>query len=234
MSGMRLRYKKIICRIIDVGMAMLILFSMAYRITGNAIHEWMGVATFILYAIHNLLNRRWYQSLFKGRWTLARMLHTAINLLLLVSVSVVMASAVFVSQTVFPFLSGQGFLEAREIHSAAAYWSYLFLSMHLGVHGGMVVSEIRKKCRGQRQERIWYVLGRTALVLCSLYGIRAFLEHEFLGRLVVHYTAGFWMFNTPLLQFLLDYLAVMALFAGMSYYGCKGCSKVKIKSKQGR
>ena len=35
---------------------------MGYHITGNKIHEYLGVITLLLMIIHNILNIKWYKS----------------------------------------------------------------------------------------------------------------------------------------------------------------------------
>jgi hypothetical protein len=50
----------------DVVMTVLMLIAMAYYITGNTIHEIVGVVVLILFIVHNLLNGRWYKVILKG------------------------------------------------------------------------------------------------------------------------------------------------------------------------
>jgi hypothetical protein len=37
---------------IDFAMAGLMLFSLSYRITGDASHEWIGISLFVLFVVH--------------------------------------------------------------------------------------------------------------------------------------------------------------------------------------
>jgi hypothetical protein len=53
---------------IDLTMTILMLVAMAYRITGNTIHEVVGVFLFVLFIVHNILNRRWYKAIAKGKY----------------------------------------------------------------------------------------------------------------------------------------------------------------------
>jgi hypothetical protein len=56
--------------IIDLALAFLLLCAYAYRIIGNAAHEWVGVSVFALFIAHNIINRQWYKTIFKGKYTL--------------------------------------------------------------------------------------------------------------------------------------------------------------------
>ena len=38
---------------------------MAYQVTGEVLHEWIGIGMTILVIIHQILNRKWYGSVFK-------------------------------------------------------------------------------------------------------------------------------------------------------------------------
>ena len=55
--------------IIDLAMTLLLLGAYAYRITGDAAHEWIGICVFALFIAHNIINRKWYKSIFKGAYT---------------------------------------------------------------------------------------------------------------------------------------------------------------------
>ncbi|MBR1740297.1 MAG: hypothetical protein IJ733_00200 [Lachnospiraceae bacterium] len=60
---MQAERKNIIKRIVDVGMTVLLLCLMAYQVTGEVAHEWIGVAETVLVIIHQILNRKWYAAL---------------------------------------------------------------------------------------------------------------------------------------------------------------------------
>jgi len=75
----------IIRRIVDTAMTVLLLFLMAYQVTGEAAHEWLGMAMTALVIVHQILNRKWYGSLFKGRYNPYRTVTTLLNVLLLIS-----------------------------------------------------------------------------------------------------------------------------------------------------
>jgi hypothetical protein len=54
---------------VDISMTALLLCLMAYQITGEALHEWFGILMTVILIVHNILNRKWYSSLFKGKST---------------------------------------------------------------------------------------------------------------------------------------------------------------------
>lgn len=94
---------------VDLLMTALLFPLMAFHLTGRAAHEWIGAGMFLLFLLHSLLNRRWYAGLRRGRYTSLRVLQTAVNLLVLLSMLVQMASGVLLSRYAFRFLGIAGY-----------------------------------------------------------------------------------------------------------------------------
>ena len=61
-----MKQKTILRHITDLAMTVLLLVLMAYSVTGQVIHEWMGIALFVLFIIHHLLNLHWLRSIGKA------------------------------------------------------------------------------------------------------------------------------------------------------------------------
>ena len=98
------------------------------------VHEILGVALFVLWTIHIILNRRWYASLaqasklitstnandrrsygaiFKGKYNPYRIMQTVINCGILICTIFLMISGIILSNQLFTFLniqSGLGFV----------------------------------------------------------------------------------------------------------------------------
>ena len=93
--------------ILDIIMTVLYIILMGYYITGNAVHEILGTITFVLFIIHNILNIKWYKSIFKGKHSFQRTFHIVINLLLFIAMLGMMISGIMISSDVFDFLNIQ-------------------------------------------------------------------------------------------------------------------------------
>jgi hypothetical protein len=106
--------------IIDLGMTILLLCAYAYRIVGDAAHEWIGISVFALFIVHNLINRRWYKTIFRGKYTPRRIIMAAVNAALVLTMAAVLATGLMQSRTVFAFLGLSGGMELRLIHTTAA------------------------------------------------------------------------------------------------------------------
>ena len=64
-------------KILDMAMTVLMVLAMSYQATGNLFHELAGVLLLLQFLCHNLLNRRWYRALPKGRYSSYRRMLTA-------------------------------------------------------------------------------------------------------------------------------------------------------------
>ncbi len=89
--------------LVDILLVVALIGAMSNKITENAIHEWLGLSMIVMLIVHNALNWRWFTALFRGRYGIRRIVNSSITLLLLASLLVLLASAVMISRTVFPF-----------------------------------------------------------------------------------------------------------------------------------
>ena len=102
--------------ILDIAMTCLFIVLMGYYVTDNAVHEILGVITFVLFIIHNIINIKWYKSIFKGKHNFQRTFHIIINLLLFVAMIGMMISGIMISADVFSFLNIQTTMFGRMLH----------------------------------------------------------------------------------------------------------------------
>jgi hypothetical protein len=116
-------------------MTILLLFLMAYQVTGEVLHEWIGIGMTGLVIVHQILNRKWYGALFKGRYRAYRILTTAVNILLLLSFALTAFSGMSMSGHAVPFLYGMAPVTfARQTHLSMSHWSFVLMGLHLGLH----------------------------------------------------------------------------------------------------
>ena len=69
-----MKTKKIIMRSIDILMTVVLLLLMAMQVTQQQLHEYIGIGMFVLVIAHHILNRKYYISIFKGKYTPVRVL----------------------------------------------------------------------------------------------------------------------------------------------------------------
>ncbi len=134
----------------DFAMTLLVPALMAYSVTGQMVHEWMGVGMLVLFLLHHGLNAAWLRSLTKGRYTPLRTLQTALVFLLFVSMASQIVSGFAMSRCALPFLNIPiSTSTARLLHLACGYWSFLLMGLHLGLHWSAFLGLGRKLRGGQ-------------------------------------------------------------------------------------
>ena len=206
--------------VLDVLMTLALLFLMGYQFWGDAAHEWAGTGMFLLFILHHLLNRKWHQNLFRGRFTFARILSLALNLLLFLAMLGLMASGLLLSNHVFAFLhlhGGVGF--ARLLHMAASHWGFVLMALHLGLHWGMFVGLAGKALRLRQPSRLRRVLLPVLSGVVAAYGAAVFIRRDLPTYMLVRTRFVFLDFGEPVLLFYLDYLAMLGTFVFLAHYG---------------
>ncbi len=154
-------------RTVDVCMTVILLCLMAYQVTGEVVHEWSGMAMTVLVIVHQILNRKWYSAVFKGKYNPYRIMTTAVNILLLLSFAMTALSGMSMSAHAVPFMYGMAPVSlARKMHLAMSHWSFVLMGLHLGLH--IPVMTARMKIEGKAGTAI-------TTVFCGLAGIGLFL-----------------------------------------------------------
>lgn len=213
--------------IIDMGMTVLLLFLMARQITGESAHEWLGAGMFVLWIAHHILNRSWYSHLLKGKYTPMRILQTVTNVALLLSMLGLMVSGIILSREVFAFLPISGGIAfARSLHIASAFWGFVLMALHLGLHWNMILGMVRKAAGPAESKWKRYVL-RIAAAAVAGYGLYAFVKNQFLSYMFLQSHFVFFDFERPTVLFFTEYIAIMGLFVFLAHYISKGVRAIR-------
>lgn len=218
--------KMIIRLSIDLAMTVLLLLLMARQLTGEAAHEWLGAGMFELWILHHILNFKWYSHIGKGKYTPPRMFQLAVNLLLFISMAGMMISAVILSREVFRFLPISGGISlARSMHILCAFWSFVLMALHLGLHWNMILGHI-----GRAAGLVLPRPARTALGIAgaaaAVYGLYAFLKNQLLSYLFLTSHFVYFDFERPVILFAAEYMAIMELFVFAGHYGMKALKRL--------
>ena len=91
------------------------------------------------------------------------------------------------------------------------------MSVHAGMHGSMISGMLRKKFNIRRSSTAGAWVLRPIAVLLAVCGIYAFAEHKISSYLFLRTQFVFIDFSQPVALVLLDYLAIIALFAMVGY-----------------
>ena len=212
-----MRPKQIAKIITDIMMTIILLLLMAYSMVDETAHEWLGIGMFVLLILHHILNRRWSQNLLKGRYTPYRVLQVALVMLALMSMLGSMISGIVISRHALVFLpitGGQSW--ARTLHMLSAYWGFVMMSLHLGLHWNIMLAMAGKMVKKPSVLRTWSL--RIAGCLIAAYGAYAFVRRDVGRYMTLMDQFAFFDFSEPLILFLLDYMAIMGLFVFIGHY----------------
>lgn len=225
--------KVIIKLAVDVLMTLAMLFLMGYHFWGEMLHEWVGAGMFLLFIAHHILNFSWYRSIFKGKYTAVRVITLCIDLLVLLAMLMQMYSGIVMSRYVFDFISLNGGMSlARRLHILGAYWGFLLMSLHLGLHWNMILGMFRKaagiKSKAKSRSMIAFVIG----LVIAVYGLWAFIGRDFPTYLFLKSEFVFLDYSEPKILFYIDYLALMGLCIFIAHYSTKFIRKFHKKTEE--
>jgi len=213
--------------IVDVLMTLTLLFLMGYQLWGEAAHEWAGAVMLILFIAHHVLNRGWYKSLFMGRYTPMRVFQILVDILLLIAMLAQMYSGIAMSRHVFTFLPIDGGMAlARRLHILGAYWGYLLMSVHLGLHWNMFLGMARKRTGMDTPSKHRSLLLLLIGLLIAVYGAFVFINRDFPTYLFLRSEFVFLDYGEPVWSFYLDYICLMGLWVFLAHYLSKCLRKL--------
>ncbi|MGL4370213.1 MAG: DUF4405 domain-containing protein [Spirochaetota bacterium] len=203
---------------IDVIMTILLMLAMSFRLTGGMRHEIIGISLCVLIILHNILNRRWYKSIPKGKHNALRNISTGVNLLFLAAMAVLFVSAAFISNIISGFLSLNGSFFMRQIHVAAAYWGFILMSVHIGMHGRMILLVVRKISGIVEFNRICIIAMRIGALLITVYGIKSSFGRNIGSKLIMYYSFDVMNYDESAVLAIAAYLSIMGAYIAGTYY----------------
>ena len=210
--------------IIDVVMYLLFIILMGHHITGNHIHEILGTGTIVMFIIHNILNIKFYKTIFKGKYNLKRIFLTLIDILLLFCMIGIIVSSIIISNDVFAFLKIQTSIFGLKLHMLSTSWGFVIMSIHLGLHLNMLISKINKKMKNSTFEYIYYLV----FLLILIYGIYSFIKMNFISDMFLLNPFKLYNFDESPFVFYLHVLS-SSLFIALTIYLL---SKINVKRKE--
>lgn len=212
--------------LIDISMTVLLPLLMAYSLIGEQFHEIAGTLMLVLFITHHILNRGWYKSLFKGKYTARRIFQTVLNMLLLVFMILQPLSGILMSRYLYTFIRLSGITAtARQIHLCLAYWGFVLMCLHAGTHLTIPLGKLERK-----KKQTWTIV-MAVLAVISVYGIFAFAKRGLADYMFLKSAFVFFNFYEPRLYFFLDYFAIMDLFAFAGFWIMKGLNALNSSKK---
>jgi len=157
--------------LVDVAMYGLFLYLMSYH-AGQGLfrHGVLGCILLALFFLHHGLNWKWYRSLGRGRYTLARIGFLSVDLLLLAAMVLMALSSIQMSGHVFAFSPFFGTRTARSLHTVSTAWGFVLTALHMGLHTRALFAKLGRRA----EKRLPPFLRRTLFFLLLAVGCAAF------------------------------------------------------------
>jgi hypothetical protein len=122
-----------------------------------------------------VLNRRWFKTLFRGRYGTVRIMQLVPIAGLAVCIVGQIASALVLSKYALGFLPAlPGASWARRVHMLCSYWSFVFAFAHAGAQFKGFARLARTNMHAMPSVAIW--LARALVTTISCYGVYAFVR----------------------------------------------------------
>lgn len=189
-----------------------ILLAMANRLTGNQAHELLGTCLVPLFIGHTILNRRWYATI-PQRWGSTRgKVDVCLTTLLLLALGALVGSSLMISRSLHGFLGIEGSLALRQVHTTAAYWFFILMSMHLGMHWSRVMTVFTGARMLSSRPSVRLLVRMVLPIGIFLYGVRAAFERDVCSKLFMRYAFDNWAFDTAIMPYFLQNMAIIGSY----------------------
>ncbi len=110
---------------------------------------------------------------------------------------------------------------------ASAYWGFLLMAAHLGLHWGVFLKIVQKtRLSGKPRPMLPTFLG----AVIAVYGIVAMIKRDLPTYLFLRAEFVFLDFGESRILFYLDYLAMMGTFIFLAWFAVKLLKKPKERS----
>ena len=213
--------------LIDITMVVLLPLLMAYSLIGEKLHEIIGISIFALFIAHHIINRKWWTGLFKGKYNSVRILNTVVNIFLAIFMILQPISGILMSKYILKNVMISGTASTmRKIHMTLAYWGFIMLSFHLGLHIKAMSAKISKY-----MNKAVRVIIAVLFLLIAAYGVYAFKKRGLGDYLMMKVMFAFFDYKESKVRFLLDYAAIMVLFGELAYLIQSGLLLIEKRKK---
>ena len=197
--------------LIDLFMTIALLLLMLFQITGQQVHEYLGIIMLCLFLGHNFLNRKWYRHLFKGKYKLYRCIQTILNISILMMMLGLGYSGMVMAQYL-PFSISGSMSLVRRLHLACSYWGFVLMSIHLGMHLRQIINMLKKYIHLKNN------ILKLVMVIISFYGIYCFIQNNMISYMLLINEFVFFDFEKNTFMVLLEYLSMMILWINIGYF----------------
>jgi uncharacterized membrane protein len=146
---------------------------------------------------------------------------TAVNILLLLSMTALIITGLLHSRTVLVFLRLPGGMIIRLIHTTAAWWGIILIAVHVGLHWGIIMNTFRKLLKIREENRIRKIAMRIVALAVVTFGVWSSFDRDMFSKLFLGFSFGYWPEERPAILFFAAILSIMGMYIFIAYYALK-------------
>ena len=192
---------------------------MEYHLIPDASHEWLGISVFILFLLHNILNWRWYSGIFKGKYSIFRIIQTVINMSLWIAMLLCMFSSLCISGYVFSFVDLNLSRIGRAMHLATTIWLFVLASIHFGFHISLFVGIAKRmvKKRDGFYKSVKWICRVLVIGVCA-FAVYIFITRAMWEEMFLITEFKWYDYEKTFFEYWVGTLSIMVLFTAFAHY----------------
>jgi len=209
---------------IDILMYADFIFLMSHGTVRNlGLHAYAGMALFVLFLVHHLLNLWFYKVAFKGKFNAKRIVLNVTDWVLFILMILMAVSSVFASGAVFEWSPMQFNQFWRKMHLMSTSWGFIVMSFHVALHVKIkMLNQVQHDGDGRHPELVSGSL-KMLYVILFLAGSYAFYKTQLYFYL---FNIGNWKMAAPnMVISVLEYVGITAGIISVHQIISKGRSK---------
>ncbi|MEH7161571.1 DUF4405 domain-containing protein [Priestia megaterium] len=164
-----------------------VLFFNKQVLGGLTFHEIAGLAIAVAFFTHVLLNWQWVKrvtvKLFDRKLPRRTKFGYFFNIMLLITMSFIMISGIFISRVVFPNINIGNEQWFKVSHISVSFLVLILVAAHIGLHWQWVINVCKNMTKFQKSKKSLNIAAKLATVALLVVGIYEINETGFLGKL---------------------------------------------------
>lgn len=168
--------------VVDIIMLILMICLMNSNFTGIQLHEILGIAIFVTFTIHKILNFKWIKSI------ASNLLNTQVkrqnkflfilDIILFLLVIGVIITGVLISKYVFKDLHIENYGVIKKVHKFLSWWSLILMAIHIGFHLKRMVAYIGDKFDISKGNKIIRIVISVIYIIISIFSIISLIRKD--------------------------------------------------------
>jgi hypothetical protein len=172
--------------LLDLGMVIVLVLMYKKSAISMSFHEIGGLILLGVFVIHVLINWKWVVAITKKLFHKSIPVKTKIgyilNILLLISFTLIGISGIFISKVVFQ-ISNEGSMIWKIIHYTASAAALIFIGIHLGLHQQFISGMLKKIFH--IPQKAGKIIGLTVTAIVFAFGCFSILTTDFSNWLLM-------------------------------------------------